>query len=177
MGPRRSVSSSRAHLQQHCSPQRLFRAHHSKQRPMFLDWWSSTSHAARQIDLICERQPGTGGWLLESPEFQAWVKKPRATLFCPGAPGAGKTILASIVIDELEKRHETNCDVGIAYFFCSFQCQSGDQEPEILLASILRQLCQVMSQFQTMLCRCTRSTSPREHGRRLTRFPRLYGLS
>lgn len=111
-------------------------------RHVCLDWMSSTSHAARQSHFIHERQPGTGGWLLECSEFQEWVKEPQATLFCPGAPGAGKTILASIVIDELKKRHGINCDVGIAYLFCSFQCQSEDQKPEALLASILRQLCQ-----------------------------------
>lgn len=112
-----------------------------EQHQAYLDWMSSTSYAAHQSDYIHQRQSGTGGWFLEFPEFQAWVKEPRATLFCPGAPGAGKTILASVVIDELDKRYGVNCDIKIAYFYCSFRSQSGNQEPEVILASILRQLC------------------------------------
>ena len=82
-------------------------------------------------------------WFLESLEFQAWVKRPRETLFCPGIPGAGKTILASVVIDELEARFGNDCDVGIAYLFCSFEHNDDRiQRPENLLASILRQLAQ-----------------------------------
>ncbi|RMJ22219.1 hypothetical protein PHISP_06910 [Aspergillus sp. HF37] len=35
-----------------------------------LDWLSPTAHAIQQSDYISRRQPGTGDWFLESPEFQ-----------------------------------------------------------------------------------------------------------
>ena len=59
-------------------------------------------------------------------------------LFCWGLPGAGKTIIAAIVIDSLETRFQTDNNVGIAYLFCDFKLQ--EQKPEELLRSLLRQL-------------------------------------
>jgi hypothetical protein len=38
-------------------------------------------------------------WLLDSDEFQKWLKQSGQTMFCPGILGVGKTILASIVVD------------------------------------------------------------------------------
>ncbi|KAJ9217078.1 hypothetical protein DTO166G4_1133 [Paecilomyces variotii] len=108
-----------------------------------LDWLSPTTYAKQHCDYINRRQPGTGDWFLVSPGFRTWIEMPQQTLFCPGIPGAGKTILASVVIDELESQYGTNHDVGIAYFYCSYQHNDDQgQKLEILLAAVLRQLVQ-----------------------------------
>ncbi|KAJ6101899.1 hypothetical protein N7486_004326, partial [Penicillium sp. IBT 16267x] len=107
-----------------------------------LDWLSPTTHATRQSANIRLREPGTGQWLLESHEFQSWTDSiVEKTMFCPGIPGAGKTILSSVVIDELENRYSNDPQIGIAYIYCSFQniCD-GSQDPEVFLSAILRQL-------------------------------------
>jgi hypothetical protein len=62
-------------------------------------------------------------------------------LFCPGIPGAGKTMLTSIVIDDLSTRFQDELSVGIAYLYCNFQ-QCDKQQAEGLLASLLKQLSQ-----------------------------------
>jgi hypothetical protein len=62
-------------------------------------------------------------------------------LFCPGIPGAGKTILTSIVIDKLTTCFENDKTIGIAYIYCSFQRQD-EWKAEDLLASLLKQLAQ-----------------------------------
>ncbi|KAB8238207.1 uncharacterized protein BDW43DRAFT_321254 [Aspergillus alliaceus] len=99
---------------------------------IYLDWLSPTVYATQQCDCISRRQPETGEWLL-----------PQQTLFCPGIPGAGKTILSSVVIEELESRYGDNRDIGVAYISCSFQTiDDRIQHPECLFASILRQLVQ-----------------------------------
>jgi len=41
-------------------------------------------------------------------------------LFCPGIPGAGKTILVSIIIDHLQ-RISGGRGIGIAYLYCNFR--------------------------------------------------------
>ncbi|EAW23743.1 ankyrin repeat domain-containing protein [Aspergillus fischeri NRRL 181] len=106
-----------------------------------LDWLSPANYAIPQSDYIDRRQPGTGDWLLESPAFQPWIERPQETLFCPGIPGAGKTILASVVVDKLESEFGNDRDVGIAYIFCSFEHRDDQmQNPDSLLASFLRQL-------------------------------------
>jgi hypothetical protein len=38
---------------------------------------------------------------LKPPQFIEWLEGKKKTLFCPGIPGAGKTMIASIVVDHL----------------------------------------------------------------------------
>lgn len=61
------------------------------------------------------------------------------TLFCPGIPGAGKTVLASIVVDNLITKFRGDWRIGIAYVYCNFQ-RINEQKIDDLLASLLKQL-------------------------------------
>ncbi|KAJ5899947.1 hypothetical protein N7495_004691 [Penicillium taxi] len=88
-----------------------------RERRAILDWLSPVSaYATQQNDYKSRRQTGTGQWLLESPEFRTWVMNPKQTLFCPGIPGAGKTILTSAVIEELHARFGNNSDIVLHIF-------------------------------------------------------------
>jgi hypothetical protein len=109
-----------------------------------LDWLTPIDYASQQSDYLGRRQPGTGQWLLDSEEYQAWLRTSKQTLFCPGIPGAGKTILTSIIVDDLSKRFQNNASIGIAYLYCNFRRQ-GEQRAEDLLASLLKQLSQEWS--------------------------------
>lgn len=117
--------------------------HHQegKDQENVLDWLSSTNYAARYSDYIERRQKDTGQWLLDNCKFQDWIQGSKQTLFCPGIPGAGKTILTSIVIEELQKLYEDESDTGIAYIFCNFH-QQEEQTLNHLLGAILRQFAQ-----------------------------------
>ncbi|KAJ5906798.1 uncharacterized protein N7473_003714 [Penicillium subrubescens] len=106
-----------------------------------LNWLSPSDYGAQQTDYIARRQPGTGQWLLDSPEFQYWISGSKQTLFCPGIPGAGKTILTSIVVQELYEQQKTDRTVGIAYLYCNFRLRH-EQGLAHLLASLSRQLAQ-----------------------------------
>ncbi|KAF4636667.1 hypothetical protein G7Y89_g1421 [Cudoniella acicularis] len=112
-----------------------------QERRAILDWLTPIDYAHEQNDFISRRQEGTGQWLLDSAEYQAWLKTSKQTLFCPGIPGAGKTILTSIVVSDLCNRFRGNGTIGIAYIYCNFRRQD-EQKAESLLASLLRQLCQ-----------------------------------
>lgn len=67
----------------------------------------------------------------------------KETLFCPGIPGAGKTILTSIVVENLYAQFQDDPSIGIAYIYCNFRRQQ-EQNLEALLASLLKQLTQKM---------------------------------
>jgi predicted Zn-dependent protease len=69
------------------------------------------------------------------------VQTPKKTLFCPGIPGAGKTILTTITIDDLTMRFQSEADIGITYLYCNFRRQD-EQKADHLLASLLKQLSQ-----------------------------------
>jgi hypothetical protein len=110
-------------------------------RQTILDWITRIDYTSQHHDFINRRQAGTGQWLLDSPEFQSWLQTDNQTLFCPGIPGAGKTILTSIVIENLQARFYDDSNIGIAYLYCNFRRQD-EQKVEDLLVSLLKQLAQ-----------------------------------
>lgn len=77
-------------------------------------------------------------------QFRDWISQSRKTLFCPGVSGAGKTIIAAIVVDDLQRNFETSPTVAIAYVYCDYRRQF-QQKPVHLLASLLKQLNQKSS--------------------------------
>lgn len=104
-----------------------------------LNWITNIDYGPQQSDYFQRRQPGTGQWLLSSTEYLTWLNTDKQTLFCPGIPGAGKTILTSIVVDELNTHFHDNKSIGIAYLYCNFRRQD-EQKAASLLASLLKQL-------------------------------------
>lgn len=125
-----------------------------QEHQLLVEWISSAKHSSQQSDFIARRQPGTGQWFLDSPEFNNWLDGPSHTLFCPGIPGAGKTMVSAIAVDHLHKvadgalgkllgakmagtRHSDLC--GVAHIFCNYKTQS-EQDTTSLLSAILKQL-------------------------------------
>ncbi|RFU75866.1 ankyrin repeat [Trichoderma arundinaceum] len=106
-----------------------------------LTWITPVDYGPQHSDFLKRWQPGTGQWLLDSAEYQSWLISKKQTLFCPGIPGAGKTILTSIVINDLEERFEADPIIGIAYIYCNYQRQK-EQEIENLFSSLIKQLSQ-----------------------------------
>ncbi|XHF98005.1 hypothetical protein AWENTII_001577 [Aspergillus wentii] len=104
-----------------------------------LEWITPVDYAAQQTDILNRRQRGTGNWLLDTDEFQQWVDGEKRTLFCQGAPGAGKTTLTSVVVDHLERKFTKNDGICTVYLYCNFRRHS-EQKVEDLMASLLRQL-------------------------------------
>ncbi|KAH8719357.1 nucleoside phosphorylase domain-containing protein [Phaeosphaeriaceae sp. PMI808] len=106
-----------------------------------LSGFSPTNFRAQQQDIISQRQKGTSQWFLDSVEFQEWLQGPNKTLFCPGIPGAGKTMMVAVAIDFLYREKKKRDSIGIACLFCNYKAQA-DQSAVNLLASILKQLIQ-----------------------------------
>jgi hypothetical protein len=119
----------------------LLRGQHDQEHDTILNWLTRIDYAPQQNDYIRRRQPGTGQWLLDTAEFQTWLYTDKQTLFCPGIPGAGKTILTSIVVDDLCNRFRNDMTIGIAYIYCNFR-QQDEQKAEDLLASLLKEFAQ-----------------------------------
>ena len=102
-----------------------------------LDWIPQADYAYRQKDIICTRRDGTGKWFLERAEFQAWIQGTHKTIFCPGNPGAGKTVIAATVVDYLMREAYTT-STAILYLYCEYKRQD-EQDTEHLISALLRQ--------------------------------------
>ncbi|KAI1299150.1 purine and uridine phosphorylase [Xylaria venustula] len=101
-------------------------------------------------DYLRRREGETGQWLLASQQYQDWIMDHNKTLFCPGIPGAGKTILTSVVIDDLEKRFRDDTTTALAYVYYNYKRQS-EQGFESMLSSLLKQLAKSHSSLPHIL--------------------------
>ncbi|KAH6889058.1 ankyrin repeat-containing domain protein [Coprinopsis sp. MPI-PUGE-AT-0042] len=91
----------------------------------------------RQIyhDMLSKATPGTGMWLVKGDKFRLWLE-PNGDIkifWGSGIPGAGKTLLASIVIEHLEALcKETDARICVCYVFFRYSDRS-----EVAVRSIL----------------------------------------
>jgi Fungal N-terminal domain of STAND proteins/NACHT domain len=79
------------------------------------------------------RHPGTGLWLTESEEFRTWLNTKNSHLWLYGIPGAGKTVLASSVIEEAFKKSDK--DNAVSFYYCDYKNEAS-QSPESILGGI-----------------------------------------
>ncbi|KAJ7024967.1 ankyrin repeat-containing domain protein [Mycena alexandri] len=110
-------------------------------RLAFLDWFSPINFFLRHADISQGREKGTGGWLLAANVFQRWKSQAGRTLWCCGMPGAGKTVLVSMVVDHLSTECQNNSlrDIGVACIYLNYK-EANNQTPSKLLAGLWRQL-------------------------------------
>ncbi|KAL5083750.1 hypothetical protein Trisim1_000954 [Trichoderma cf. simile WF8] len=120
---------------------KLVNVQRNKDHQEILEWLTPIDYAHQQRDFMKIRQPDTGHWFLNSEEYQAWIESDKQTLFCPGVPGAGKTIMTAVVINNLYNRYKGDADIGISYLYCDYRRQN-EQKAEDLVANLLKQLTQ-----------------------------------
>lgn len=58
-----------------------------------LEWLSPDHGRGRHYEVRSRRTPGTGKWLLKSPDFQNWLMNESRILWLVGDPGCGKSTL------------------------------------------------------------------------------------
>ena len=98
---------------------------------------------ANHADIASRRANLTGGWFLESAQFTSWRRHESSSiLWCPGIPGSGKTILSSLVIDDLRVEIARDPGIGLAGNYCSYL---DIQSTMNLMGSIIRQLLEPLS--------------------------------
>ncbi|KAF5557177.1 ankyrin protein [Fusarium phyllophilum] len=109
-----------------------------------LDWLSDEDFGAYQFDERSKKAPGTCQWFLDSLGYQSWTQMKDQVLFCPGIAGAGKTVLASAVVENLHSRFQTDSSIVILHIYCRYN-RVDRQTCNKLRASLLRQLCERLS--------------------------------
>lgn len=103
-----------------------------------LDWISPLDFVA--LANASQRQPlrGTGKWFLNNSQIRGWCDNRTKVVWCHGIPGAGKTVLATTLFQELQKTLAHN-KVAVLIAYCSFDVPS-THSADNMLSSLLRQL-------------------------------------
>ncbi|CAI7582045.1 unnamed protein product [Penicillium glandicola] len=76
----------------------------------------TTKSFMRLADLCNTRHDGTCEWIFDNDTYTQWLFGCCRTLYCVGPAGAGKTFLASTIIDSLQNTF-TSTDVAIVFIF------------------------------------------------------------
>ena len=111
-----------------------------------LQWLSRLDFRPKQLDILSRRTPSTGEWLLVEDKFKSWVDGSGSSLlFCSGIPGAGKTVLTSLVIDHLESRIAAIKPM-VAYVFFDYKDQKR-QTATAILRNLLKQVVEFIGEI------------------------------
>ena len=105
-----------------------------------LEWLSPLNMLAKQVSLTEGCGDGSGKWFIDTPHFNFWKQSKKDILWCPGIPGAGKTVMSSIVARHLQEAVEGQ-NVGVFMLFISFN-DPATQSVESLLEALLKQAIQ-----------------------------------
>lgn len=120
------------------------------EREKIFNWLTPSDYSVQQSRYIKMHEKGTGQWLLDSAEFKTWIETERQLLFCPGIPGAGKTIITALVVQNLSSRFAHDPKVGVAYTYFNFW-QQEEHWIEDLFAALLTQLSEGLSSLPASL--------------------------
>jgi hypothetical protein len=125
-------------------------------RDRTLNWISTVVFEAKYRETLEKHHPGTGTWLLGDDDFKRWSEiQGRRVFWCSGIPGAGKTVIASLVIQYLLSICHVNRPV--VYIFCDYKARA-QQTLLDLISSITRQMAE---QSQTFFDHIRRNFSAR----------------
>ena len=103
-----------------------------------LRWLSPVNPVAKLQAFRRDRQGGTGNWLFDLPEMSQWLDNSKEALWIYGIPGAGKTTLSTLVVDEVLYRKRSK-SVGTAYFYVRHD-DTESHKPWHVLGSLISQL-------------------------------------
>ncbi|KAK0716576.1 hypothetical protein B0T21DRAFT_296583 [Apiosordaria backusii] len=110
------VSNLRRNIEREFEIQRKFEL--DRQRNDVIAWLNPAPPPLEKYREARAWCPGAGKWLLESPRFQDWFHPAfcrNPLLWITGIPGAGKSVLASVIVEEAT---DLDTDTTVASFFC-----------------------------------------------------------
>jgi hypothetical protein len=92
----------------------------------------------------CEKyHTGTGLWFVEGPSYADWLVKRNSFLWVHGFARSGKSILCSTAIQSTFQQSQCRHDVGVGFFYFSFNDASKTIASGMLRALLLQFLAQL----------------------------------
>ena len=109
----------------------------SEEREKILDYFLAVDPGPNLRTSVRLRYATTGFWLRDNAVFSKWIRDSGTNVWMSGIPGAGKTVLSGLVIQECMARASTNRSV--AYFYCDYKNRS-TQIANNVLSSLVSQI-------------------------------------
>lgn len=113
-----------------------------KQISTTLREWLKAPDATVEHNAACEKKrknPGSGTWLVKSPQFENWLVQEKSFLWLKGFAGSGKSVLCSTAIQAAFQYRRGDRNIGIAFFYFSFSDES-KQDESCMIRALLWQL-------------------------------------
>lgn len=110
------------------------------QRGKVYTWLRQTDASPIHNRACSQYESRTGDWILCFPEWENFINAKHRCLWIYGIPGAGKTILASHLIEVIQRcKIPRGQKYGLAYYYCYFGHNQEEAVP--ILKWFLDQLC------------------------------------
>ncbi|KAL8946283.1 MAG: hypothetical protein Q9222_007299 [Ikaeria aurantiellina] len=106
-----------------------------------INWFSPLNFNQSHKEILARHCEGTGDWLFQSAEFNEWASGKSKTLWCTGIPGAGKSVLAALIQDHLQRKFKTDPQVRVVGIYLDIRKEE-TYTSENILAGIWSQLVQ-----------------------------------
>ncbi|KAG4262097.1 hypothetical protein FPRO03_10970 [Fusarium proliferatum] len=116
-------------------------------------WLERTNPSSLHNIAFSKHEPLTTAWVNNSSQWKAWVSLASETrlIWIHGLPGAGKTVLASYVIEELEKLCEPANGSVCSYYYCHYSHNQDETVP--LMSWVIAHICRQINWIPTELKR------------------------
>ncbi|KUJ12400.1 uncharacterized protein LY89DRAFT_785768 [Mollisia scopiformis] len=121
------------------------------QRHQIYQWLQSTDPTSLHYRACKQYEVGTGNWMLRSAEWKNWLEGKTRCVWISGIPAAGKTVLASHLIENITERCGTFTSKKCAsiYYYCYFGHNQEEARP--FLRWTISQLCRQAKPVPTCL--------------------------
>lgn len=111
-----------------------------EKRKDVLNFFTKYSNPWHDFEMVQSlRHPLTGLWFTDSDDFKEWKATPGSRLWITGIPGAGKSVLAGLILHECLKLSLIDSRKATTYFFCTYR-NKATHSARNLLSSIVSQL-------------------------------------
>lgn len=112
-----------------------------KERWEICQWLQCTDPSPLHYRHRYTQEPETGKWVLRTEIWNNWLSGKQRSLWIYGIPGAGKSVLASFLIEEVKKHcgEQSELNLDFVYYYCYFGHNQDETAPS--LRWLLSQLC------------------------------------
>lgn len=115
--------------------------HADSERRQVSEWLERINPSSLHNAALDKHEPLTSEWFFRSPQWASWLEPSSQDrfLWIYGIPGAGKTVLASVAIEELKRLIGKRPGDMCAYYYCHYSHNQDESVP--FLSWIVSQVC------------------------------------